>query len=224
MVRLFQTGDSTGTDLINVGLELTDNVWLKAALLKALSLMCNPENWTQMGLADVDFARDKSNEMYESIEFDMVIKGLVPVGGVMIWHMASPPAGWLICDGSAKFVTDYPELFAIWGYKYGGAGTQFALPDTEDLIPIGAGGFVDLDEMGGAGTHTLTIAEMPSHNHSDAIRVGSGSPARSVVSSGGATLVNINAATVFTGQGLPHNNMPPVRGVNFIVWPGIIPP
>lgn len=42
------------------------------------------------------------------------------------------PIGWLECNGSMVSKNDYPELFNIIGYSYGGAGNNFALPS----IPI----------------------------------------------------------------------------------------
>jgi hypothetical protein len=36
---------------------------------------------------------------------------------------------WLVCDGTSYKTTDYPDLFAMVQYTYGGSGTSFKVPD-----------------------------------------------------------------------------------------------
>ena len=40
-----------------------------------------------------------------------------------------PMFNWLKCDGVSLNVADYPELFCALGYRYGGSGQCFSLPD-----------------------------------------------------------------------------------------------
>ncbi|EAQ64010.1 35 kDa protein-like [Marinomonas sp. MED121] len=40
-----------------------------------------------------------------------------------------PMFNWLKCDGSSLEVAQYPELFSALGYRYGGSGQKFNLPD-----------------------------------------------------------------------------------------------
>lgn len=37
--------------------------------------------------------------------------------------------GWMACDGRALSSYEYPELFAVLGYTYGGSGDHFCIPD-----------------------------------------------------------------------------------------------
>ena len=55
----------------------------------------------------------------------------VPPGAVIPFAMATAPAGWLICDGSAVSRTTYADLFASIGTTYGTGNntTTFNLPD-----------------------------------------------------------------------------------------------
>jgi len=55
----------------------------------------------------------------------------VPPGVVIAFASATPPAGWLLCDGSAVSRANYPNLFAAIGTAWGvGDGsTTFNLPD-----------------------------------------------------------------------------------------------
>jgi microcystin-dependent protein len=60
-------------------------------------------------------------------------------------------------------------LFGVIGYTYGGSGSNFTIPNLQGRIPVGRDSaqteFDVLGEAGGAKTHTLTTAEMPSHTH-----------------------------------------------------------
>lgn len=55
----------------------------------------------------------------------------VPVGALMLWTLAAPPAGYLECNGAAVGRATYAALFAAIGTSYGvGDGsTTFTLPD-----------------------------------------------------------------------------------------------
>ena len=58
-----------------------------------------------------------------------------PIGSTIRLDFSPPSdSGWLECDGSTLTTTNYPELFAVIGYTYGGSGTDFDLPTTSDYI------------------------------------------------------------------------------------------
>jgi microcystin-dependent protein len=48
------------------------------------------------------------------------------------------PNNYLLCDGASISTTDYPDLFNLIGYTYGGSGNTFNLPNFESKFPIGA--------------------------------------------------------------------------------------
>ncbi|MCP4340189.1 MAG: tail fiber protein [Desulfobulbaceae bacterium] len=60
--------------------------------------------------------------------------GGVPAGSSMAWWTATPPAGYLLMTGQALVTTDYPRLFAVLGYTYGGSGLSFNVPQTEGMF------------------------------------------------------------------------------------------
>ena len=89
--------------------------------------------------------------------------GQAPIGGGALWFTATPPAGWLICDGSSLATTGtYAGLFAVIGYAYGGSGANFNLPNLNNRFAMGGG---TLAATGGEASHVLTAAEIPAHAH-----------------------------------------------------------
>lgn len=46
---------------------------------------------------------------------------------------------WKFCEGQQLSKKDYPALFDVIGYTYGGEGDYFNLPDMREYVPCGAG-------------------------------------------------------------------------------------
>ena len=91
----------------------------------------------------------------------------VAPGTVMSFAGSKIPNGWFLCNGAGKNANDYPFLFRMIGYDYGGSGDIFNLPDfSGGRIPIGESTDFIKGTSGGEKEHTLTIEEMPSHTHS----------------------------------------------------------
>jgi len=147
----------------------------------------------------------------------------------------SPDPKWLVCDGSSVLRADYPDLFNVIGTTYGAVdSTHFNIPDMAGRSPAGVGTgaglpTVTLGQYFGEAEHTLDIAEMPNHDHTDtghthadgnatptAILIGAGAPAPSAVPSIGVTgLGNANISS--TGGGGAHNNIGPRIGINYLI-------
>lgn len=55
----------------------------------------------------------------------------VPTGTIQWYAKNTPPAGWLVCDGSAVSRSTYSDLFAVIGTTFGAGNgsTTFNLPD-----------------------------------------------------------------------------------------------
>jgi microcystin-dependent protein len=81
------------------------------------------------------------------------------------------PVGWALCNGQLMPISQFTALFSLLGTSYGGNGTaDFALPNLQGRVPIHAGNGAGLTpyvlgESGGVETATLTIAQLPAHNH-----------------------------------------------------------
>lgn len=93
---------------------------------------------------------------------------LVPAGCVMMWAGTTLPSGWLLCDGSLKNKTDYPDLFTILNSTYGPqTSDKFHLPNFINNFPKGDS--INLaGDTGGQKDFAITKENLPpiSHSHS----------------------------------------------------------
>lgn len=93
------------------------------------------------------------------------------------------PRGWALCQGQILPIDQNQALFSIIGTTYGGDGRRtFALPDLRGRVPVGAGqgpGLSNnqLGQRGGHETTTLTVANLPAHNHHMQLGKGKGDQA-----------------------------------------------
>ena len=133
--------------------------------------------------------------------------------GDYLFSSATSKTGFFICDGSQVSRTTYAALFALIGTSFGigNGSTTFNLPDFRGRVfgAIGQGTDLTNRVLGniiGEENHTLTIAEIPNHDH--AFLVNNYSPGGGAVTNQGysnASYKNTNS----TGGGLSHNNMQP---------------
>lgn len=70
---------------------------------------------------------------------DRAING-VPPGSIVAFAGATPPTGWLLCNGAEVRRTEHPELFATIGIAHGSGdgSTTFRLPDYRGRFLRGA--------------------------------------------------------------------------------------
>lgn len=152
----------------------------------------------------------------------------LPIGAILPFSSDTIPNGWLLCDGSIVEQSDYPELFAVIGTTYGYySRADFKLPDLRGRVAVGKNTVIDtenpdtdFDELGKTGgekTHTLTVNEMPAHDHdtSNSVGGGSGNTAGFMWST---TLADWGKQkTTSTGGGQPHNILQPYIVTNYII-------
>mmetsp|Transcript_23975 Transcript_23975/g.43842 ORF Transcript_23975/g.43842 Transcript_23975/m.43842 type:complete len:177 (-) Transcript_23975:941-1471(-) len=160
------------------------------------------------------------------------------------WNFAA--RGYALCEGQLLPIAQNTALFSLLGTIYGGDGrTTFALPDLRGRVAMQFGrgpGLSDyrIGQKSGAEEVTLTVAEMPQHNHSPRLqaegRAGNsddptnnmfGKHADAFRSQVAADDVPMNPATVVSnsmGGSQPHYNMQPFLVMNYqIALVGIFP-
>lgn len=98
------------------------------------------------------------------------------VGDTKMSVIPNDHLGWLKCDGRFMSKDEFYLLFRVIGYSFTASpgGDTFQLPNAAGRVPgvIGTGTDANLSTFSialgdsiGEYNHTLTIAEMPSHNH-----------------------------------------------------------
>ena len=95
---------------------------------------------------------------------------LPPVGTIMPYVGNSAPTGWLLCDGASYSSTSYPKLSALCGTKFGIASAGlFRVPDLKGRSVVGLDSgqseFETIGKTGGAKSVTLTVSNLPAHDH-----------------------------------------------------------
>ena len=159
---------------------------------------------------------DNMNEIKNTVNTN------TPVGVITAYAGDTAPNGWLLCDGSAVSRTTYANLFSVLGTKCGAGdgSTTFNLPNIKGRVLVGVDpddtDFNVVGKTGGEKTHTLTIDEMPSHNHQLGFRHaagGSGFTTKASEDNGGGGY----GYSENTGGGQAHNNLQPYAAVNYII-------
>lgn len=176
----------------------------------------------------------------------------VPTGTVLPFAGSAAPSGWLLCYGQAVSRTTYADLFSLIGTQYGAGNgsTTFEVPDLRGRTVAGcdnmggtAAGRLTGTSMspngnargavGGAQTHTLTVAQMPLHGHAWQHDHGVQSSYTNALTGGIPTGTDSSTGTHSawtgapsetegrqiggTGGSDPHNNVQPTMTLNYII-------
>ncbi|WP_164114849.1 tail fiber protein [Sphingorhabdus sp. Alg239-R122] len=162
------------------------------------------------------------------------------LGEITIVGFTFCPRGTSAADGTLLPINSNQALFSLYGTTYGGDGrTTFALPDLRGRIPIHVGQGPGLTNRtqgsrSGTETNTMTVAQMPSHNHQGGIQTtnqaaGSknaksdafGIAQENTYVNGVAPSGNFMHASTFlignTGGGQAQNNMQPFLTLRYCV-------
>lgn len=153
------------------------------------------------------------------------------LGEMRIFPIGYCPRGWVEANGQMLSISSNTALYSLYGTQFGGDGrTTFALPDMRGRLAVGigrsAGGSDYIQgEHFGLEAVTLTVAQLPQHNHQihgtslapdvgDLGGHGWGEFAPAAPSdtynTGGALTETARAGTIApAGGGQAHNNIAP---------------
>jgi len=157
------------------------------------------------------------------------------LGEIRAFGFAFAPKGWALCNGQTLPINQNQALFALLGTMYGGNGqTTFQLPNLQARMPVHMGNGFTQGAAGGEAGHTLTVPEMPQHNHTAVgVTTTASSPAATNATWAASTKAPYaTASNAAMAQGAlgslngsqPHDNMPPYLTLNFcIALAGIFP-
>jgi microcystin-dependent protein len=161
-----------------------------------------------------------------------------PIGVIKLWAgTGDAPDGYLYCDGTAYSKNgEYENLYKVIGDTYNDAKTwkgaepeitgpgDFRVPDLRSRFIVGYNpndsDYNTMGNVGGEKTHTLTIAEMPSHKHSiptcKKTNTSSGSAIKGHDPDDGKGYYNERYSNS-TGSGNAHENRPPYYALAYII-------
>ena len=102
------------------------------------------------------------------------------------------------------------------GLTFGGTWVAFGSGKTLVGVDTGDADFSTAEATGGEKTHTLTVNEMPSHNHDKLkLRWSTSAGANAVYGSNGSGSGSEYDSQAYEGGGQAHENMPPYITVYF---------
>lgn len=179
-----------------------------------------------------DFKQVLTNQQLE--QRINAITGDVP-GTTKGWagFAAKIPTDYMLCDGRALLIAEYPELFENIGVLYGGDGTTyFNIPTSGGRVSVGYDvskeAYNQMGKSGGNETETLNITQTPEHDHvndpifnklsaragdvNDQATPGSIDVEASAVEYNVGSMTEarwVSATIQKVGGGQPHNNMQP---------------
>jgi microcystin-dependent protein len=163
------------------------------------------------------------------------------VGQIIMFGGNFAIRGFAMCDGQLLPIAQNTALFSLLGTTYGGDGrTTFGLPDLRGRVPMHMGTGTGLSprrlgEKSGTETSTLTVSQMPSHNHAGVAQANSEaadsqSPIGNLLAkeAGGVTAMYSShdpdgemspsaLSIAHTGGGQAHSNLPPYQVINFLI-------
>ncbi|QDP62945.1 MAG: putative tail collar protein [Prokaryotic dsDNA virus sp.] len=186
---------------------------------------------------DADLWGGQLNSNWTSL--DNTLFNISTIGQVVDFAGTSAPTLWLLCYGQAVSRTTYASLFSVISTTYGSGdgSTTFNLPDCRGRVSAGKddmggssadrltdqSGGVDGDTLGDTGgdeVHTLTVSEMPSHDHDIAV-IQSQSGGSSDIFQEQSGSLSATDSTASTGGGGAHNNVQPTIIFNKIIYAGV---
>lgn len=107
------------------------------------------------------------------------VDAVIPIGTIVPYggDVAALPDRFIACDGSAHSTTgQYAALFAVIGYRFGGSGGTFNVPDLGGRVVVGrstaAGDFDTVGKTGGVANQKQLAHQHTQAGHNHAVGLG----------------------------------------------------
>jgi microcystin-dependent protein len=160
------------------------------------------------------------------------------VGEIRMFGGNFAPNGWMFCEGQTLPISENDVLFQLIGTTYGGDGEEtFNLPNLASRVPLHMGTGPDgttyqIGEMAGTEQVTLTVQQIPVHNHPATATKSQGtsqSPAGAILATpttaqagtlmyGSDSVAQMNNTAIgAAGGSQPHENTQPFLCINFVI-------
>ena len=151
-----------------------------------------------MGLSGIRWTNVYATNLHGDGSNITNITGGVPTGTIVMYNGDSAPSGWALCNGSN--------------------GT----PDLRDKFIVSTGSSYNRGDTGGAASVTLTVNQIPSHDHNVDTLNEFASTHGTWQTAGGYRQDHVGGThrkpiTSDTGGGQSHENRPPYYAVTFIM-------
>lgn len=185
----------------------------EAAFNGAFLLLCDASNWEKTGSAEPETI---AAAFFDAFLKTQEVEVCLTIGTVLFTAGNDKPVNALWADGAEVSQTEYPLLYAVLGDTWGVAASgNFKLPDMRKRVPMGADAGASaaygLGTYGGEEKHTLTIAEIPAHDHAIHSHLEGVIGVELLPAS---TPGLISGSTGSTGGGGEHENRPPYAALN----------
>lgn len=152
----------------------------------------NPTVWKDNDV----ITASKLNKLENAVqEISQMPSESIPAGMISIWSglESNIPSGWVLCDGTN--------------------GT----PDLRNMFVLGAGDKYMVGDSGGSEEVTLTVKQMPNHNHSFNTMANSGTGSSSNIANSNYDGTTALSITENRGGNEPHPNMPPYYALCYVM-------
>lgn len=189
-------------------------------LMSSLTSMSDYWNWMDDGVDLTDTQWDDLQTDLADLHNSLLIEENPPMNmpiGIVSAFAGSPGSDWLRCDGTEYQTIDQPALQAVIHENFWVDADSFCVPDLNESFIRGALSTEDtnMGDTGGLDEVTLTVQQMPSHNHniffaSDATNTGGVSRLKT----NNPPLSN-NTNIGYSGGGTAHENQPPYLDLEY---------
>ena len=181
---LYWEGGATGSGMYvkqeDVSVTANNNDYPKAYTRRSLAPGYGTENYKWDDFTDIKTIKELMREN-AGLRVELAGMQAAPLGIVEMWAGSAVPEGYVLCDGRALGIKDYPGLYAALGTTFNTAmsagGTRYAapaagtfrVPDLQGRFVVGChesdNDYKGLGDGGGVKRVALTAEHMPAHGH-----------------------------------------------------------